>query len=199
MPTRQRMYSGRHLDLANPSAMDIDIEDIAHGLSRISRWNGQTAGSHPLSVAQHCIMTEVVCRLITPTAPDHWLLAALLHDAASYALGDMIAPLKNVMGVSHQIIEDRVMQAVHIRFGLPPVMPPQMKKFISRADKITTHIEAVQLAGFSNDSAGRVFGPLPLEVQGWHVDPLSAHEARELYLNRFSQLHMATVESAALA
>ena len=58
------MLSGRRLDLLDPSPFDIEIEDIAHGLSRVSRWNGQTLGEHSFSVAQHSVLVlDIFCAM----------------------------------------------------------------------------------------------------------------------------------------
>lgn len=184
----QRMLSGRRLDLINPSAMDIEIEDIAHGLSRVARWNGQTTGDHAFSVAQHSVIVEKICRTLEPEADRVWLMAALLHDASEYVVGDMISPFKNALGVDYRAFEDKLMQAIHIRFGLPAVITPQLKKFVKRADKISAYLEATQIAGFSVLESRKFFGPPPLTIQDWKIEPLSANEAKAQYIARFSEL-----------
>ena len=94
----QRMLSGRRLDLMDPSPLDIELADIAHGLARVARWNGQTTGEHAFSVAQHSLVVE---QLVAATGKDaRWQLAALLHDAPEYVIGDMISPFKSVLGLS---------------------------------------------------------------------------------------------------
>jgi 5'-deoxynucleotidase YfbR-like HD superfamily hydrolase len=181
----QRMLSGRRLDLINPSAMDIEIEDIAHGLSRVARWNGQTVGDYSFSVAQHSITVEKICRTLEPAAEHSWLLAALLHDASEYVVGDMISPFKNALGIDYRSFEDKLMQAVHIRFGLPAVISPQLKKFIKRGDKISAYLEATQIAGFTDTESRKIFGPPPVQVKDWVIAPLSANEAKQQFLERF--------------
>jgi 5'-deoxynucleotidase YfbR-like HD superfamily hydrolase len=193
----QRMLSGRRLDLINPSAMDIEIEDIAQGISRVARWNGQTTGEHAFSVAQHSVVVEEIARILQPTASKEWLLAALLHDASEYVVGDMISPFKNALGVDYRAFEDRLMQTIHIRFGLPAVITPQMKKFIKRADKVSAYLEATQIAGFSEVESRKIFGPPPVTVKDWKIIPLSPNDAKQLYLDRFEQLLTAVQESAA--
>lgn len=193
----QKMLSGRRLDLNSPSAMDIEIEDIAHGLSRVSRWNGQTAGDHAFSVAQHSIMVEEIARNLQPTADKSWLLAALLNDASEYVVGNLISPFKIATGTDHRSFEDKLMQAVHVRFGLPAVMSPQMKKFILRADKVAAYLQATQVAGFTDIEARKFFGPAPVTVKDWKVVSLSPNEAKKLYLERFELLQAETLESAA--
>jgi hypothetical protein len=94
----QRMLSGRRLDLLDPSPLDIEIEDIAHGLARVARWNGQTHGAHIFSVAQHTLLVEAVLRQQTPRVDHRIRLAAMLHDAPEYVIGDMISPFKAVIG-----------------------------------------------------------------------------------------------------
>lgn len=184
----QRMLSGRRLDLINPSPMDIEIEDIAHGLSRVARWNGQTTGEHSFSVAQHSVIVEDICRTLDPHADRDWLLAALLHDASEYVVGDMISPFKNALGVDYRAFEDKLMQAIHIRFGLPAAISPQLKKFIKAADKISAYLEATQIAGFSHEESEKFFGAPPFAVKAWAIKPLPPNEAKQLYIARFEEL-----------
>lgn len=194
----QRMLSGRRLDLINPSAMDIEVEDIAHGLSRVARWNGQTTGDHAFSVAQHSVLVEKIARTLQPDADRQWLLAALVHDASEYVVGDMISPFKNALGVDYRAFEDKLMQAIHIRFGLPAVISPQLKKFIKRADKISAYLEATQIAGFSHEESRKFFGPPPVLVQDWSISPESPNEAKRVFVQRFNELvSLAEQDSAA--
>ncbi len=193
----QRMLSGRRLDLINPSAMDIEIEDIAHGLSRVARWNGQTIGDHSFSVAQHSVLVEKISLTLQPEIEKTWLLAALLHDASEYVVGDMISPFKNVLGVNYRSFEDKLMQAIHIRFGLPAVIPPQLKKFIKRSDKISAYLEATQIAGFSHAESCKIFGPPPIPVKDLAIQPLSANEAKQQFLEKFYALAEQTDTAAA--
>lgn len=190
------MLSGRRLDLINPSAMDIEIEDIAHGLSRVSRWNGQTTGEHGFSVAQHSVLVEKIGCLLQPAAGQTLRLMALLHDASEYVVGDMISPFKNALGVDYRAFEDKLMQAIHIRFGLPAVTPIQTKKWIKQADKASAWLEATQLAGFSVEESDRIFDAPLAEVRDWTIEPLSATAAKNQFLERFYAL-MEQQESAA--
>jgi len=153
----QRMLSGRRLDLLDPSPLDVEMSDIAHGLARVARWNGQTRGDHAFSVAQHSILVEqLFCRL-EPSANADERLAALLHDAPEYVIGDMISPLKAVVG-GYKDVERRLQRAVHIRFGLPPELPARLTAAIKRADQIAAYFEATALAGFSIAEATKFFG-----------------------------------------
>jgi 5'-deoxynucleotidase YfbR-like HD superfamily hydrolase len=193
----QRMLSGRRLDLTNPSAMDIEIEDVAHGLSRVSRWNGQTSGDHAFSVAQHSLLVENIVRILQPKSDKTWLLMALLHDASEYVIGDMISPFKNAIGADYRMFENKLMQAMHVRFGLPSILSPQLQKFIKRGDKIAAYLEATQLAGFTETEANKFFGPPPAAVAEWRVTPLPANLVKQLYLARFEELTAEIFESAA--
>lgn len=195
----QRMLSGRRLDLINPSPVDIEIEDIAHGLARVARWNGQTIGDHAFSVAQHSVLVEAIAREIgTQQVDESWYLAALLHDASEYVIGDMISPFKNALGFDYRSFEDKLQQAIHIRFGLPAIITPQLKKFIKRADRIAAYLEATQIAGFSHEESHRYFDAPPVGVRDWTVRPASATEAKNMMLERFSELidQMAEAEAA---
>ena len=153
----QRMLSGRRLDILHPSPLDIEIEDIAHGLARVTRWNGQTRGKYGFSVAQHCVLVERLVRLNAPKTDQKWCLAALLHDAPEYVIGDMITPFKYALGGIYRDIEHRLDTAVSIRFGLPPHLPDAVQRTIKRADRMAAWIEATQIAGFSHDEAAKIF------------------------------------------
>lgn len=154
----QRMLSGRRLDLLDPTPMDIEIEDIAHGLAFVARWNGQTLGDFAYSVAEHSLLVETIFRRIAPKAAPKWQLAALLHDAPEYVIGDMISPVKAAIGPSYARLDERLETAIHIRFGLPAQVPAPIKKQIKKADKISAWMEATQIAGFSVVEADRLFG-----------------------------------------
>jgi 5'-deoxynucleotidase YfbR-like HD superfamily hydrolase len=183
----QRMLSGRRLDLLNPSPLDIEIEDIAHGLARVARWNGQTHGDHAFSVAQHCVLVETIARQIEPELARQWRLAALLHDGPEYVVGDMISPFKAAVGLDYKALENRILEAVHLRFGLPAVIPEAITALIKTADKWAAYYEATQLAGFSVEEARQFFGsPKKLEVMA--LEPLAPTAAAKLYLDQFRKL-----------
>ncbi|MFN7051421.1 MAG: HD domain-containing protein [Gemmobacter sp.] len=154
----QRMLTGRRLDLLDPTPMDIEIEDIAHGLAFVARWNGQTLGDWPYSVAEHSLLVEEIFARQNPGIASSWRLAALLHDAPEYVIGDMISPVKAAVGPSYGELDLRLTAAIHIRFGLPAVLPAQIKKAIKAADRISAWMEAVHIAGFSDAEANRFFG-----------------------------------------
>lgn len=156
----QRMLSGRRLDLLDPTPMDIEVEDIAHGLAFVARWNGQTIGDYAYSVAEHSILVTDIFTAQNPNAPVKWQLAALLHDAPEYVIGDMISPVKAAVGPNYGLLDDRLMAAIHIRFGLPAQLPVAIKKLIKKADKISAWLEAVQIAGFTEKEADKLFGKI---------------------------------------
>jgi uncharacterized protein len=154
----QRMLSGRRLDLLDPTPVDIEVEDIAHGLAFVARWNGQTRGDWPYSVAEHSLLVEDIHLRLNPASPARWRLAALLHDAPEYVIGDMISPVKSAIGPAFGELDARLAAAVHLRFGLPATLPQEVKAAIKRADRISAWLEAVQIAGFRQDEADRLFG-----------------------------------------
>jgi uncharacterized protein len=187
----QRMLSGRRLDLLDPSPLDIEIADIAHGLARVARWNGQTSGAHIFSVAQHTLLVEAVMREQMPRVDDRFRLAALLHDAPEYVIGDMISPFKAVLGGDYKAVEKRLLSAIHIRFGLPPVLPEEMTREIKDADRGAAYLEATHLAGFSQTEARRLFGNdpgLPPSMQQDYLTPWTAARAEKQLLARFALL-----------
>ena len=163
----QRMLSGRRLDLLDPTPVDIEIEDIAHGLAFVARWNGQTRGDFAYSVAEHSLLVEDLFGRMQPDAPVRWRLAALLHDAPEYVIGDMISPVKSAVGPGYGALDARLAAAVHLRFGLPAEVPAPIKRQIKKADKISAWLEAVQIAGFSATEADKFFGaPDPALTEG---------------------------------
>jgi uncharacterized protein len=189
----QRMLSGRRLDLLDPSALDIEIEDIAHGLARVARWNGQTKGDHAFSVAQHCVLVEQIAFHLDPSLIRHARLAALLHDAPEYVIGDMISPFKAALGLDYKAFEQRLMAAIHIRFGLPPKCSDGLEAEIKKADRMAAYLEATQLAGFSVPEGEKFFGrPRGLDGEGartFHrLTPVATNDAAAIYLKKFEQL-----------
>ncbi len=189
----QRMLSGRRLDLLDPSPLDIEIADVAHGLARVARWNGQTNGAHIFSVAQHTLLVEAVMREQTPRIDARIRLAALLHDAPEYVIGDMISPFKAVLGGDYKAVEKRLLSAIHIRFGLPPVLPPEIERQIKNADRGAAYLEATELAGFAQAEAKRLFGSdpgLPEAARRDYLTPWTAARAEKRFLARFKTLHL---------
>jgi len=192
----QRMLSGRRLDLLDPSPLDIEIADIAHGLARVARWNGQTKGPHSFSVAQHSLLVEAIADHLNPDwgddpyRRDAWRLMALLHDAPEYVIGDMISPFKVVMGDAYKVVELRLLAAIHLRHGLPATTPAALKRRIKDADRIAAFLEATELAGFGREEALRYFGrpqALPRAVLAL-LEPLSTEAAQARFLARFAAL-----------
>jgi len=183
------MLSGRRLGLLDPSPLDIEIEDIAHGLARVARWNGQTSGDHIFSVAQHTLLVEEIARR-RGNVPDRRLgLALLLHDASEYVIGDMISPFKAVIGGSYRIVERRLLTAIHLRFGLAPELPGEILAIIKAADRGAAFLEATALAGFAVAEARRLFGArpaLPAAAERDYLTPWPAETAKRRFLERFA-------------
>lgn len=190
----QRMVSGRRLDLLDPSPLDVEISDIAHGLARVSRWNGQTFGDHPFSVAQHSLVVEDIFRRLGKANPDECQMA-LLHDAPEYVIGDMISPFKAVVGGGYKAVEKRLEAAIHLRFGLPAHPDKALKDRIKKADTVCAFFEATELAGFSEEEARKFFGiPRGFNRDTIMIVPLPAKEAEILFLKRFEALEAARKE-----
>jgi uncharacterized protein len=187
----QRMLSGRRLDLLDPSPLDIEIEDIAHGLARVARWNGQTSGAHIFSVAQHTLLVDAVARAKNPRLGRDARLAILFHDAPEYVIGDMISPFKAVIGDSYKAVEKRLLAAIHLRFGLPAVLPPEIETLIKTADHGAAYFEATRLAGFDAAEARRFFGRPPTfspALERDYLSPWPADVAQDRYRERLSKL-----------
>jgi uncharacterized protein len=187
----QRMLSGRRLDLLDPSPLDVEIEDIAHGLARVARWNGQTKGAHIFSVAQHTLLVEAVARARIPRLDRTRRLAIILHDAPEYVIGDMISPFKSVIGDSYKAVEKRLLAAIHLRFGLPPVLPEEIEMLVKAADHGAAYFEATRLAGFDAAEARRFFGKPPifsLALERDYLNPWPAELAEARYRERLLKL-----------
>ena len=187
--TWQRMLSGRRLNLIDPSPLDIEIEDIAHGLSFVARWNGQTSGNFPYSVAEHSLLVEQIFSKSFKKSEKKWCLAALLHDAPEYVIGDMISPVKSTIGIGYQSLENRLTSAINLRFGLPTKIPDNIKKQIKKADKISAWIEAIQIAGFTKDEANKFVGIVDNKnMEQFSIKLRPPLEVRENYILRFNEL-----------
>lgn len=187
------MLSGRRLDLLDPSPDDIEIEDIAHGLARVARWNGQTVGEHAFSVAQHALVVEDIALAHNPAWEPRWRLAALLHDAPEYVVGDLISPFKTAIGLDYKALELRLLAAIHRRFGLPEHLPSAVQSEIKSADRVAAYFEATRLAGFSTEEATIYFGlpeglPAPLTASLSKLVPMPAKLAQHNFLARFRDL-----------
>jgi len=185
----QRMLSGRRLDLLDPTPIDIEIEDIAHGLAFVARWNGQTFGDWPYSVAEHSLLVEAIFARLEPKLPTKWRLAALLHDAPEYVIGDMISPVKAAVGPGYGALDERLAAAIHIRFGLPAEVPAAVKKRIKAADRVSAWMEATQIAGFTMSEADRFFGkPDPALCAGLDIHLRPPVEVRRDFTARHAAL-----------
>ena len=184
----QRMLSGRKLDILSPSPFDIEIEDIALGLSRVTRWNGQTTGEHPYSVAQHSILVEELFNIQYPDLDKKWNLAALLHDAPEYVIGDLITPFKYALNNSYRFVEDNLMKAIYLRFGLPAILPKQIETKIKKIDKALAWFEAVDLAGYRKKEALQIINKPNLNFEHKIIVSLSAKNVEKKFLKRFHKI-----------
>ena len=187
----QRMLSGRRLDLLDPSPLDVELTDIAHGLARVARWNGQTIGDHAYSVAQHSLLVDAIARALDPKLDLKWQLATLLHDAAEYVIGDLISPFKAMIGTDYKAVEHRLAAAIHIRFSLPPALPDPVVKKIKQADRVAAYFESVSLAGFNDAEARQYFGrPRGLHAEAFEslLTPMAVTEAQEAFMGRAAQI-----------
>lgn len=187
----QRMLSGRRLDLLDPSPLDVEVEDIAHGLARVARWNGQTKGAHIFSVAQHALLVEALARAKVPRLDAAGRRAVLLHDAPEYVIGDMISPFKAVIGDSYKAVERRLLAAIHLRFGLPAKLPERLSELIKAADRSAAYLEATRLAGFQEEEARRFFGQPPkfsAAIERDYLTPWPAETAEKRFRERLEKL-----------
>ncbi len=193
----QRMLSGRRLELLDPSPLDIEIEDIAHGLARVARWNGQTFGPHAFSVAQHTLAVEQIIAHLSPEVGAIGRVAAMLHDAPEYVLGDLISPFKALLGGEYPLVEQRLLAAIHRRFGLPVPLPATLTAKIKAADHVSAYFEAVKLAGFGAEEAERFFGgPRGVTAEQLDLEPWPAAKAERQFLKRFKQLAVEAEKAA---
>jgi len=186
----QRMLSGRRLEILNPSPLDIEIEDIAHGLSFLARWNGQTIGDYPFSVAQHSLLVENIFSSQFPKMDNQSKLFALLHDSAEYVISDMISPIKTHLGMTYERLDEKLTMAICIRFNIPTTKIKIIKKQVKLADKMAAWLEAIQLAGFSKIEADKLFGK-QVSVEGFenYLSPATPFFVRKKFVNRFNELY----------
>jgi len=186
----QRMLSGRRLDLIDPSPLDVEIGDIAHGLARVARWNGQTKGPEIFSVAQHSLLVEALFAAGEPSSSGKARLVALLHDAPEYVIGDMISPFKAAIGGDYKRVEERLKRAIHIRFSLAAEPSDDLNRSIKTADRASAYLEATTLAGFSIAEARKLFGPpdLPLPDFAAYLEPMRPAAVETRFLARFAEL-----------
>ena len=184
----QRMLSGRKLDILSPSPFDIEIEDIALGLSRVTRWNGQTIGKYPYSVAQHSVLVEELFNIEYPDLDKKWNLAALLHDAPEYVIGDLITPFKYALNNSYRFVEDNLMKAIYLRFGLPALLPRHIESKIKKIDKSLAWFEAVDLAGYKEKEASKIIKKPNLNSKRQIIVALSANDVQKKFLKRFQEI-----------
>jgi uncharacterized protein len=186
------MLSGRRLDLLDPSPLDVELEDVAHGLARVARWNGQTLGPHIFSVAQHCLLVEKIAASLYPAINARQRLFMLLHDAPEYVIGDMISPFKAVIGDAYKTVENRILDAILRRFSLPVAQDPELLLLCKKADRAAAFFEAIQLAGFTRLEAERIFGrPTAKADFSSELAPLPVEAAQERYIERFRVLEQA--------
>jgi 5'-nucleotidase len=186
----QRMLSGRRLDILDPSPLDIEIEDIAHGLARVARWNGQTMSAHAFSVAEHSLVVEQIARHLKPDLQTRWCLAALLHDAPEYVIGDMISPFKATLGSAYKTIEHKLEAAIHLRFSLPAALPVSIARLIKKADRLSAYFEAEQIAGFSDEECHKYFLTPPPDLKVT-IKPMPVAQAQIAFMERFEALNTA--------
>jgi len=187
----QRMLSSRRLDLLDPSPLDVELEDIAHGLARVARWNGQTKGAHIFSVAQHSLLVEALARAKVPRLDAIGRLAVLLHDAPEYVIGDMISPFKAVIGDSYKAVEHRLLAAIYLRFGLPAKIPDTLQNLIKAADRAAAYLEATRLAGFEDAEARKFFGQPPkfsAAIERDYLTPWTASVAEQRFRQQMEKL-----------
>lgn len=183
------MLSGRRLDLLDPTPVDIEIEDIAHGLAFVARWNGQTRGDFAYSVAEHSLLVETLYTRICARPQPKWRLAALLHDAPEYVIGDLISPVKAAVGPGYGALDDRLTAAIHLRFGLPAQIPREVKRQIKAADRVSAWMEATQIAGFSETEADKFFGkPKPTLIEGLSIALRAPVEVRAGFVARVNDM-----------
>lgn len=188
----QRMMSGRRLDLLDPSPLDVEIGDIAHGLARVARWNGQTRGAHAYSVAQHTLLVDDLAVMISPDIGAEGRMAVMLHDAPEYVIGDLISPFKALLGGDYKAVEHRLLTAIHRRFGLTTPPAEKLTAKVKAADRVAAYFEAVRLAGFSEAEALRYFGrPGGIDGSKLDLEPWSASVAERRFLKRFGEIEKA--------
>ena len=123
------LQSGRKINLLDPAVEAINISDIALALSKIPHWGGHT--HEFFSVAQHSVLVWTLAPL------DHTQrMAALMHDAAEAYLGDVVKPLKIILGEPYAILEARFQAVIGFKYGIHPLALQLIKPFDTEALEI---------------------------------------------------------------
>jgi 5'-deoxynucleotidase YfbR-like HD superfamily hydrolase len=133
------------------------------------------------------VAVEEIAAHLRPGLEPRWRLAALLHDASEYVIGDMISPFKAALGLDYRRFEDRLDAAIHLRFGLPARTPAPIKALIKQADRASAFFEATQLAGFEIAESLDLFGHPPQDCV-LTIEPLPVAQAQAQYIHRFHLL-----------
>jgi hypothetical protein len=163
-------YTGKTFFPQAPRAEDIDIVDIAVGLSRESRFNGQT--KEPYSVAQHSV-------LVSRIVPQEHALWGLLHDASEAYVKDLTYSIKSLLP-EYKVIEHRILRVIIEKYELTWPEPACVKK----ADLIVLATEKRDLLGPSP----RLWRDLPAPLPKTLVPYSSARWAEMEFLRRFKNL-----------
>ena len=167
-----RLYSGKRLDLLNPTPFDWEDSDLAIGLARTYRWGGHSAWELPLSVAQHSLLVLALRRLWFPGVDDPRAdLRELLHDADEGLLGfDCISVVKPFLGQAYRKLAESLEAAVALRYRLAPWTEAD-KKPHKRADRVAAASEAVHVVGWTRKEVRATLG---IAHQPLTFDPLTA-------------------------
>ncbi len=183
----QRMLSGRRLDLLDPSPLDVEISDIAHGLARVARWNGQTRGDFAFSVAQHSLIVEQI--------------VGCERSRSALAHGGTAARRAGICRRRHDLaVQERHRRRLQgcgkaAAGGDPSALRPagasagRDRKGDQGRGPVSAYYEATLLAGFESHEAAKFFGePGGAACEPGEFVPRPAREMEAAFLARFAEL-----------
>lgn len=179
---------GQVWSLDDPRPKDVHIEDIAAGLSRECRYNGQLREDCDfLSVAEHSVAMAVwaVAKKVVRYRED--ALAILLHDASEAILGDMVSPVK-ARDPIFKAIEAKTEDVIARRFGIKLATLGITKEQIKTIDRRIWLDERERAIADPARLVGmrEIWADDPsLKKLGVDLPGLNPGEARKLFLQAF--------------
>lgn len=109
------MHSGQAIDPTNIQERDINLDDIAHHLTKTCRFTGALPLDTHYSVAQHSVKMATWAR--KAGYPLHIQRACLMHDASEAYLGDINGVLKPLLSC-YKHIESDLQQCIEDKYIL---------------------------------------------------------------------------------
>lgn len=162
-------FTGKRFYPAHPESLDVCIEDIAHALSNVCRYNGHLMSFY--SVAQHCVY---ISKYIEEHYNKYLAIVGLLHDASEAYLPDMPSPIKDTLP-DFRKLEARLHKHIFDYFKLD--WP--YSKIIKEIDTTIRQDEIRDLASWGGNEKG-----IGISITSW-----SPNVAEKEFLTLYAKLH----------